>query len=157
MSNMFGFCCMKYKEKEALIGSIGKESLTVFVPCESVSKCRGCAKYGICGSAGGWTAAYIIPVDNPEKYKEKETVTVNVPQPAFPASLFFVFILPILLMVLFPALLVAIGGNNSAGDLKIITAGFAGAAAGFFIGRIADRRFSRKYPALIRDRKSGKA
>ncbi len=139
---------MDYKEKEALVSEINRDSITVFIPCESTGKCKSCASYGMCGAQGS-SISYNIPVENPEKFNVRETVTVGISAPPFFVSVFFVFMLPLLLMLAGPV--IAYNLYHVEKEMYIIGTGFAGLVLGLLIGKIIDSLYSSKEPPVIRD------
>ena len=106
------------------------------------------------GKSGGLDGrTYAVPVPQGKELKGGEVVTVEIAEFPFAGSICMVFILPVVLMVLFPAVSTAIG---KAVDIPllckgwfVICAGISGFAAAFIFNFCIDRRFRRKYPPRI--------
>lgn len=149
---------MNYTRKTGAVRHIGKENADVYITFpekqHSAGTCAGC---GLCASRPDGTI-YTLPVFPDKNLHAGDSVTVEIPECPFAVSVIMICILPLVFMVLFPAVSIIIGSRMDIPLFNrgwfVLCAGVSGLIAAFGLNGIIDCWFRKKFPPRIVDKGS---
>ena len=150
---------MKYRKQEAVVRETSPRKVTVAVretpDCAEESSCAACGK---CSFPPPASRTFTVPRENSDDCDPGDRVTFYYPQPSFSLSVLTVFILPLVLLIVFPIVVIslgrAIGMHGPASGWAPVAAAFLGISVAVGFNILLNRRILTNHPPKIRKRNS---